>query len=100
MKTLHLKNPTADAQLSFVLSELMDTLKNQGAQVEAKQKSDNTKGSLVLEVVIVLGEGIVANAIYDLLKYSLNRLGDRLAGKTPLEIDDRITTVDEVRKDS
>jgi hypothetical protein len=99
MKSITLKNPDANTQLSFALTELVDLAKNQGMQVETKQKSDNTKGNLILEIGIILGEGVAANAIYDLLKYSLKRLGNRITGDTRIEIDEKNTTVAEVLKD-
>ncbi|MDO8069086.1 MULTISPECIES: hypothetical protein [unclassified Janthinobacterium] len=100
METFILKNLSASSELSVALSEFVEVVKSQGVEVKVKNLSDDTKGSLILEVAIILGEGIAVNAVYDFLKYSLRRLGDSLDGETPLEIDDEVRTVNEMREDS
>lgn len=100
MKTFVLKNLSANSELSFALSGFVEAAESQGAEVKVKTLSNDAKGSLIVEVAIILGEGIAVNAVYDLLKYSLKRMRDDLDGEIPLEIDSKIKTINEIRRDS
>ncbi|MDT8837793.1 hypothetical protein ParKJ_10250 [Paraburkholderia fungorum] len=101
MPTICIKNPSNDVQLSLALAKFADLAKIQHAgDVDVINEATGGKGNSVYEVSIAIAESVAAGMVYDLLKYAFSTLKSALIDETVVEINDKSTTVGQIKNSS
>lgn len=91
-------NKAKSQQASVLLREIADAIE-QGSLGKSEVRSEsvsNAKGSIIVEVIIVLASGIAGNAAYDLIKALIRKAQEsaKQRGEPPPEVEIKDETKD------
>jgi hypothetical protein len=97
---MKIQNLDGKADVSDVLDLVAQFVRERGASCEAIKGKDDTKGSLVVELIITLTSGVATSVIYDALKVAILRArqGKKFDGNAVIEIDGKKYTLTELEK--